>query len=662
MKKIMDPKSGSILSKVIMVTLLTGLGIPCVVSAQKIAEENLGHYNLDEIIVTATATPVGSQMKTNAAVTIITREDIEARHYTNIVDVLESIPGVTTMTPANGIGFEVSAYAQPSIRGNATYAKIVCLIDGVKQDFGGRSYSANMIRNLADVERIEVLRGTNSVLYGPEAVGGVINIITRKHYDGIKTKLSTSFGNFRNRNFQIDNYGSSGKSFWSATVLTNHQGNYKDGRGRVRPQDADISEIDLKYGIHMNEQNDLILKFTKHSQNQDYVEGRGYGYDAPGHSKTPRYTTFTGIWDLHSKEPGKWSNTLSVYRGENKNDRWLESYQTAARTVASWSEKSTTRSVIIKDNYYNQLSANNRISAGFEYADRTLTQGTKFEIKEKSFYLQDEWDITKQLKFTVGGRYTSFEGMKSKFLPGVTLGYTFGDKAMMYVSSQGFMYYPSMTYIVGNGTTYLPSPGLKPYSGRTNEIGAKFKLDKSTYFDVAFYDRKQKDAITTRTIGTMRQAYNIDDPLHTKGIEVSLQKKFGEHVSLNLSYSHIKADKEVLLSNVAKDSFGIDLRYTEDKYNFGISGIGRRHIQRSSSVINQNMEIPCPSYWIWNVYGNYKANKNLKLWAKVNNIFDKWYIYTPDLDSTQLALEGYRDFRYYSKPGRSFMVGLEYTF
>ena len=81
MKKIMDPKSGSILSKVIMVTLLTGLGIPCVVSAQKIAEENLGHYNLDEIIVTATATPVGSQMKTNAAVTIITREDIEARHY-----------------------------------------------------------------------------------------------------------------------------------------------------------------------------------------------------------------------------------------------------------------------------------------------------------------------------------------------------------------------------------------------------------------------------------------------------------------------------------------------------------------------------------------------------------------------------------------------------
>ena len=86
-------------------------------------------YTLDPVIVTATATPVESQMKTQAAVSVISKEDIETKHYKNMVDVLEDIPGVQTMTPANGIGFEVSGYAQPTMRG---ISRIVFLIDGVK--------------------------------------------------------------------------------------------------------------------------------------------------------------------------------------------------------------------------------------------------------------------------------------------------------------------------------------------------------------------------------------------------------------------------------------------------------------------------------------------------------------------------------------------------
>ena len=130
------------LNKLVLASLLSCALFPGIANAADAAKTVAGvsSFNLDEIIVTATATPVNSQMKTNAAVTVITREDIEAKHYTNIVDILESVPGVTTMTPANGIGFEVSGYAQPGMRG---IMKVVLLIDGVKQDFGGKTYSAN---------------------------------------------------------------------------------------------------------------------------------------------------------------------------------------------------------------------------------------------------------------------------------------------------------------------------------------------------------------------------------------------------------------------------------------------------------------------------------------------------------------------------------------
>lgn len=668
-------RSKSMLNKLVLASLLSCALFPWMENAADAAktEAGMSSFNLDEIIVTATATPVNSQMKTNAAVTVITREDIEAKHYTNIVDILESVPGVTTMTPANGIGFEVSGYAQPGMRG---IMKVVLLIDGVKQDFGGRTYSANLLRNVADVERIEILRGTNSVLYGSEAVGGVINIITRKHYDAVKTRLSASFGNFSARNFQLDNYGQSGKSFWSVTALTNHQGNYKDGHGRVRPQDADISEIDLKYGIHMDEQNDLIFKYTKHHQDQDYVEGRGYGKDAPGHSQSPRYTTYTGIWNLHSKQPGKWENSLSVYRGENYNDRWLAPYINGKGALAkAWSEKSKARTVSIQDNYYNQLTKNNRISAGFGYVYRAYTAATYLNshpsVKEKSFYLQDEWDITKRLKLTVGARYTAFDDMKNKFMPGVTLGYSFGDKAMVYASSQGYMMYPDFARIVGAtlaNYSFAANPGLKPQTGRTNEVGAKFRLGNKTYFDVAMYDRRQKDSIVGEIVGTdsrgkpLYKYSNADEPVHIKGIEASLRQKFGKYVTATVSYSHIRPEEESNIPNVAKDSYNFDLRYTKEKFNFGLSGMGRRNIQRSDAVRKADMKLPCPSYWIWNVYGNYKVNKNLKLWGKVNNIFDRHYIYTPELDTTGKAVYGYTDFRYYSKPGRSFMLGVEYTF
>ena len=270
--------------------------------------EELKSFNLDEMIVTATATPVESVMKTNAAVNVITREEIQDKHYANLQEVLESIPGYGGFMAANGVGFEVSNYTRPYMRGSD---KTVVLIDGVKQNFGGRFYSANAIRNVNDIERIEVLKGTASTLYGAEAVGGVINIITRKHYDKNQGTISASVGNFHTASGQLDYVGENDKTYYALSVMQRHQGDYKDGSGRLRPQDADVTELDLKYGFHIDDKNDLTFKYVNHDQDQTYVEGRGKGNDCPGVG-TFRYNTFTAIWDTKGDTAQVQDSSLNV--------------------------------------------------------------------------------------------------------------------------------------------------------------------------------------------------------------------------------------------------------------------------------------------------------------------------------------------------------------
>lgn len=629
--------------------------------------EEMKTFNLDEMIVTATATPVESVMKTNAAVNVITREEIQDKHYANLQEVLESIPGYGGFMAANGVGFEVSGYTKPYMRGSA---KTVVLIDGVKQEFGNKFYTASAVRNVNDIERIEVMKGTASTLYGAEAVGGVINIITKSHYeDKVKTKLSVSGGTAHTIMYQIDNYGDDGKNFWSISGIKRHQGDYKDGNGITRPQDADLKEIDLKYGFRFDKNNDLILKYVNHDQDQTYVEGRGGGYDSPADGVF-RYNQLTAIWNYKSDNE-KIGNSFSFYRGSLLSDRQVLAGKRPG--TSNWAEKFRPMTISFTDRYYNQISDNNRISAGISYVNQSEEDlpklysnavRQKYNLKEKAIYLQDEWDITNKLRLTAGVRYADPDIVKSRVLPSFDLGYKFNDNAMVYISSKDYMEYPAFSRMYGSQSghnIYLPSPDLKPQTGTTNEIGGKFKISNKTYFDVAYYDRRQKDSINSIALGENNGNYvyvyqNVDSPLHIKGTEANLIHKFGKHVTATLGYAHLSADRENLISNMAKDSYSIDVRYKQDNYNVGISGIGRQNIQRSNAFINRNLDLPQPSFWVWNLYGNYQVNKTTKVWAKVNNVFDKFYMFTPEWDSKM------NEPRYYSKMGRNFMVGVEYSF
>lgn len=148
-------------------------------------------YTLDAVVVTANRTET-KELDTNADVSVVTAKDIEQHHYKDVSEAIKNVPGVSMQ---NQGGNGQTYYSSPLyINGSSN---VVVLVDGIRQNVNGLAGSGAQIgrfTNMDAVDRIEVMKGSASTLYGSDAQGGVINIITKKQADGtMKTK---SYGIF----------------------------------------------------------------------------------------------------------------------------------------------------------------------------------------------------------------------------------------------------------------------------------------------------------------------------------------------------------------------------------------------------------------------------------------------------------------------------------
>ncbi|MCK5380592.1 MAG: TonB-dependent receptor plug domain-containing protein, partial [Candidatus Latescibacteria bacterium] len=179
---------------------------------QELGEEQLPLYWMDEIVVTATRTEKTIR-DLSATVSVITREEIEASNAHSPMDILNTLPGLFVQrTGAFG-------RADVDIRGIGERGrKVMVLVDGrpVKMGLFGCTVTHSLPLN--NVERIEVVRGPASVLYGSDALGGVINIITRKLAESQQVDYTFSYGSYDTYQHRVRAGGSSGPLTFYATA------------------------------------------------------------------------------------------------------------------------------------------------------------------------------------------------------------------------------------------------------------------------------------------------------------------------------------------------------------------------------------------------------------------------------------------------------------
>lgn len=173
-----------------------------------------------------------SPYRTGGDVQVVTREEIEAQHYLNVTEAIRRIPGVQVSGP----GYKAYEYGstfgeEVSINGDSS---VIVMVDGRRVDNAAASFGQgnasrsrvplDVLTNIANIERIEVIKGTGSAAYGADATGGVINIITRQGTDDHQTRLDVAAGSWGKRNLSLTQGGSFGAdNSYRYFVSLNHQ-------------------------------------------------------------------------------------------------------------------------------------------------------------------------------------------------------------------------------------------------------------------------------------------------------------------------------------------------------------------------------------------------------------------------------------------------------
>lgn len=602
-------------------------------------------FAFDEVVVTATKTPVKA-FEVNANMTVVTREKIEKNHYRDLIEVLQDVPGVAVYNYGGGIGYE----QMNGLRINGA-KEVVVLVDGIKVNAAtSAAFPFGAYSSLESIERIEVLKGSASALYGSDAKGGVINIITRKA-DSNNTSLTLTGGSYDKENYSLMNQGKSDDFSWVIMSQKDILGDFKDGNGLKIPQHLNSETNSLKLTKVINEASDVTLMYDSYKGNYRYADS-AYGID-----NNRAGTADNSSWKMiyNNKLSEKSHNQLSFFNGE---------YNTlyGIGSIDSLYGLSSTRvkTIGIQEQFTQNLGDKHVATAGFDFNQDKIVTMNDVKLTNRALYVQDEWNLTNQWKLTSGVRYDNHSNFGSHTTPSINLGYKQNDNTNYYVSYSEFFIAPTPYQLYD--ATY-GNRNLKPEDGRTVEAGISHKFDNSLTGTFHVFQRNSNNVVATSSPDW--KFYNIDEE-KAHGWDVQLNKKFSNDFSGFVGYTQTTVKSPGKQNNangyIPKGAWNVGVNYRQEKYDFGL--LGRGIIDRVGPTVSNGLPaLPTNTYWVWDASINYKVTKDTKAFLKVNNVFDKYYAELSNVpygnsNNSYAPIAG----DWWSSPGRNYQIGIQYQF
>ena len=531
--------------------------IPHGVYAEEAAtEEDLQGFTLDQVVVTATRTK-NKLIDTAANVSIVTAEDIEKHNYKTAADALKNVPGVNILH--NGGEQEKHIILNGDSR-------VIIMVDGVRMNqekgssFTKQGYDISDLPSVDAIERIEVVKGGASTLYGSHAVGGVINVITKRP-DKTEVKLNVGTGSWNHEDYRIGVTAKMGKTGILVTAQKENQGNfkYKDAvdskTKRLDKSGYNSDNVDVKLIQDIGSDQQLNVHFH-HSFKKGGQPNLNYGPNDGTDLNNDISVQYE--WGKDSDNAG----FLRLYRNYYVGNF----YGTPANRY-----NETTQGVDLQQNF--KLSKNNKLIAGLEWKDSHIGSGQydgKKKIVTKAIYVQDTWDFAPEWTLTVGDRldHHSYFGHKNSISANINK--KFGEKGHAYLSWGQVFRAPQGNDLFwyedwGWGMGMFGNPNLKPETGDSWTIGYDTIINDKTKFSISAFYSRLKNAINWRDTGGWHyEALNVEKE-KKRGLEITVNHEFNKRLSAYVSYAYVKSDIE---------SDGVtnrDLNLAPNQYKFGIS-------------------------------------------------------------------------------------------
>lgn len=699
-------------SSTLMMLFVLGSSMNAFAQNNDVLDEN---FVLDEMVVSATRSEK-KLLDTAASVSVITDKDLNKMHINNLDEAFVKIPGVY-VGRLSGIG---STTSQTVMRGVNAANSVAVLVDGVQVN---DSYNGSVTWSAIPVDmvkRVEVLRGPASVLYGGNALAGVINIIT-KDVDKTFVNLKLSYGSNNTQNHSLyvagkasdkldfnvnyekkktDGYITdpvlSSKAVFGAETTTTNTGAKRWIIGNKGKRQWDENTVGVGFKYHFDESKSLALDFTKNEYEYSYsaptsyfgddiIKKAGTYFSTPGEKASNKYNM------TYNDSENGWKAVVGY------SDQYKQ-HDTSISKATDSSKPNTRFSFDLQKNQ--TISANNNAVFGLNYrkdemdatvykladkfnSDSKIAVDSMASGTNKSFsaYVMDEHKFSDRWTATAGLRYDKWSTDGRILLPNKTEAINYDESTYdNWSPSLSVMYKPeadSSVYLSWGKAFEAPSlyrmysssyssnvynianPNLKPQKAETFELGYKKDLNNKSAIGVSVYDTKYKGLLYKNSLGVV------------DGMNATCYQNAGEAEAkgFELELNHNFDDKWSAFLNYTYQNPVIKkaLKATEkDKYVTAIpkevfrAGVTYSDDKWSGMLtgeyISKRFSKTDNSDTVNGVYGSYDPYFIMNM--DISYSFNKNYTLTASVNN---ILD--RDFfNYYYQPGRTYSVELNYRF
>lgn len=634
------------LRNAVIVSLLAGTTV--VWGGTVFAAEDLQEFALEDMVVTATRTE-SKVVDVPVNTTVISAEKIADRHYLDVADALKDVPG------ANVLDTGVGAYEKKVVLNGDE--RVLVLVDGkrVNIDMGTMSrasYDLNQMPDVSLIERIEVVKGHGGALYGSDAVGGVINIITKK-MDHSYGKVSMGFGSHQARDAKAMYTIKEGKTGVMVAASKYKQGyhEYKDAK----------TEANKRWPVASTYENEKVS--VKLSQELSETSNLELGYDFSKFEGVRSYSTKAKSASFSNKKTNDFYAKYD-WTVNDKDQGFIQLYRNKYDYYNAGDMYETDTGFEAQQNI--TLSDNNRLVVGASYRKAKALNATSYtaekSINNKAVFVSDQWEFAPSWILDAGVRYDKHSTAGSKTTWSAGLNKKFDENSHAYFNwGQVFkaptlddLYYYSVMEWGSSKYENYGNPNLKPEKGDTWTIGYGTKIADKTSVNISYFQSKLEDAIDWDTTysnnGSVSIARNVDKQ-KKNGMELSVGHELNDNWNLEASYTYIRVKNNDNGSGYVRDAnyipnmYRFGVRYHDDLWNADLFLRGGSGADKSAYVDSKYMTL--------DMSVAYKATKDLSFYAKGYNLFNKAYAESAGVNGGTYI---------YPAQGRRFIIGAEYTF
>ena len=599
-------------------TLLAGMSVSAYASDGEELQES--------VVISATRLPTPA-VEVASSITVLTAAEIAARQERTIADVLKDVPGLNVVQ-TGGPGGVTSVFMRGT---NSNHTKV--FIDGIDVSDPSNSTGAFDFGQLltADIERVEVLRGPQSGLYGSDAIGGVINIITKVGSGPMKLVAGLEGGSFDTFNQAATLSGSQDDFHYSANVLHFHAGAtpvtpldlLAPGEARIDDYDDNLTlSIKLGYDVTPDFDLGLVARYT-----DIHLRTTGEDYPPPDYIGVPDSAQTTAASDeyftrltAHLRSfDGAFDETLGLAYSHLRTDTVVPGTEPALNTGER-------RKVDWQGNI--RLATEQTLVVGAEYERDDINEPITADVHIASGYAELQSQLGAHWFSALNVRYddNSRFGAKTtwRFAPAWVIADT--DTKVKASIGTGFKA-PTLSELYQDFPPFFfANADLKPESSTGYDAGFEQGFAHGVLrLGVTYYHNHITDLITTDPSGTTYANIGLAT---TQGIESFLTYQPLEQLLLTIDYTYTEATNDVLQQPL--------LRRPKNKVTFIATWQATHAWQWSLDILSVGdwvdisrdgltSGIDAPGYTTVNLATTYNLGDRWALFARINNLLDRHY-------------------------------------